>query len=101
MRSRLSISLPALFITRLRCHPERGFCFAISEAKPQSKDPCLHRRSVPGTFEPFPRARLCPLWSKLFGRRPELPGTSHSLPHGPPLNPPLVQLALKNSLHVN
>jgi hypothetical protein len=20
------------------CHPERGFCFAISEAKPQSKD---------------------------------------------------------------
>ena len=41
MSSRCAPFCFSLFITcyLILCHPERGFCFAISEAKPQSKDP--------------------------------------------------------------
>jgi len=55
----------ALLLRLIALSSERGFFFPISEAKPQSEDPYLHRRLMPGTFEPFPSDPLCPLWPKL------------------------------------
>src|ERR1700680_1372745 len=81
-RSRLSMSFPGLFIVvqsrQPHCHPERGFCFANAKQNRSRRTPALLN------------SRL-----KLQGILPL------AFPYRSPLNPPLVQLPLKNPFHIN